>query len=378
MNEINSQNHIRLSKSCISDAEKAAVMNVLDGEYLGMGSVVGEFETDLKDFIGREVVCVSSGTAALHLSLQSLGIGAGDEVLVQSLTYLASFQAITATGARPVAVDVNKNDFTIDLTDAENKVSSHTRAIMPVHYGGSVGDLEAIYSFAEKYDLRVVEDAAHAFGSTYKNEKVGSLGDVVCFSFDGIKNITSGEGGCIVSSDVDFLAKVKSARLLGVNGDSERRVKHQRTWSPQVVNQGWRYHMSDIMAAIGIEQLKRFPYLSKKRQELAKRYAANLTKSKFYRCLTHDYDHVVPHIFAIKINSELNREKVIKHLISKGIQSGIHYFPNHKLDYFQMEKTVLKNTDDLYRNILTLPLHPDLNISDIDYICGQLLVLECT
>lgn len=376
MSEINSQNQIRLSKSCISDAEKAAVIKVLDGEYLGMGSVVGEFEANLKDFIGREVVCVSSGTAALHLSLQSLGIGAGDEVLVQSLTYIASFQAITATGARPVAVDINKNDFTIDLTDAENKISSHTRAIMPVHYGGSVGDLTAIYSFAEKHDLRVVEDAAHAFGSTYKNKKVGSLGDVVCFSFDGIKNITSGEGGCIVSSDADFLVKVKSARLLGVNGDSERRIKRQRTWSPQVDNQGWRYHMSDIMAAIGIEQLKRFPYFSKRRQDLAKRYAANLTKSKIYHCLTHDYDNVVPHIFAVKVNSKLNREKVIKHLTSKGIQSGIHYFPNHKLNYFQMEKTVLKNTDDLYRNILTLPLHPDLNMSDVDYICGQLLVLE--
>ena len=377
MIETTNQKQIRLSKSCISDAEKAAVLKVLDGEYLGMGSVVGEFENELKNYFSRDVVCVSSGTAALHLSLQGIGISAGDEVLVQSLTYLASFQAISATGGKPVAVDINKKDFTIDLIDAKKKLSPRTKAIMPVHYGGSVGDLNEIYCFAEKHGLRVVEDAAHAFGSVYENKKVGYLGDVVCFSFDGIKNITCGEGGCIVSSDNEFLAKVKSARLLGVKGDSERRIERQRTWSPQVDNQGWRYHMSDIMAAIGIEQLKRFPYFSKKRQDLAKRYVKNLSKSKTYRCLSHNYDNIVPHIFAIEINSKLKRENVIKQLTLKGIQSGIHYFPNHKLDYFQSVNTVLPNTEGLYKNILTLPLHPDLNNSDVDYICEQLLVFEC-
>ena len=378
MTEIRNQNQIRLSKSCISDAEKTAVTKVLDGEYLGMGSVVGEFESDLKNFIGRDVVCVSSGTAALHLSLQGLGIGDGDEVLVQSLTYLASFQAISATGARPVAIDVNKQDLTIDLKDAEKKLSSNTKAIMPVHYGGSVGDLNAIYHFAEKHGLRVVEDAAHAFGTIFENKKVGYLGDVVCFSFDGIKNITCGEGGCIVSSDTEFLAKVKSARLLGVNGDSERRINRSRSWFPEVDSQGWRYHMSDIMAAIGIEQLKRFAYFSKRRQDLARRYVKNLSKSKFYRCLSHDYDNVVPHIFVIEINSQIKRDIVMDRLASNGIQCGIHYFPNHKLNYFQAREKELKNTEKLYKNILTLPLHPDLNTSDIDYICEQLLILECT
>ena len=376
MSEIINKNQIRLSKSCISAAEKAAVLEVLNGEYLGMGSVVGDFEAELQDYFSRDVVCVSSGTAALHLSLQGMGIGPGDEVLVQSLTYLASFQAIAASGGKPVAVDVNTEDFTIDLEDAEKKISSRTKAIMPVHYAGAVGDLSAIYRFAKKYGLRVLEDAAHAFGSSYNNQKVGEFGDVVCFSFDGIKNITCGEGGCIVSSDSKLLRKVSNARLLGVDGDSKRRIKRDRTWSPKVDSQGWRYHMSDIMAAIGIEQLKRFPILSKRRRELAKRYVKNLSNSKLYRCLHHDYDSIVPHIFPIEINSIVIREDVVNQLSINGIQSGIHYYPNHKLDYFKDDQVVLKNTDNLYKNILTLPLHPDLNDGDVDYICQKLMDLE--
>jgi dTDP-4-amino-4,6-dideoxygalactose transaminase len=132
------------------------------------------------------------------------------------------------------------------------------------------------------------------------------------------------------------------------------------------------------MASIGIEQLKRFAYFSKRRQDLARRYVKNLSKSKFYRCLSHDYDNVVPHIFVIEINSQIKRDIVMDRLASNGIQCGIHYFPNHKLNYFQAREKELKNTEKLYKNILTLPLHPDLNTSDIDYICEQLLILECT
>ena len=175
MDEINQVRRIRLSKSCLGDSEKSAVREVLDHEYLGMGSYVQQFEEDLSEFFGRPAICVANGTAALHLALQACGIGHGDEVLVQSLTYVASYQAISATGARPVSCDVDPSSLTIDLKHAENLITSRTKALMPVHYAGGVGPLDEIYNFASKHGLRIIEDAAHAFGSTYHGTKVGGL-----------------------------------------------------------------------------------------------------------------------------------------------------------------------------------------------------------
>ena len=239
--------------------EKKAVLRVLESEYLGMGKEVQNFEKDLTIFFGRPALCVANGTAALHLSLQAAGVGLGDEILIQSLTYVASFQAISATGAKPVPCDINPNTFCFDWRDAESRLTSKTKAIMPVHYSGRVGDLTEIYTFAKNHGLRVIEDAAHAYGSEYLGRKIGSFGDIACFSFDGIKNITSGEGGCIVTNDKEILQKVRDARLLGVQKDSENRYEGKRSWHFDVTAQGWRYHMSDIMASIGLEQLKNFP-----------------------------------------------------------------------------------------------------------------------
>ena len=183
---------IRLSKSVISDSEKAAVMRVLDREYLGMGAEVNAFENNLKDFFHRPVVCVSSGTAALHLAIQACGIGEGDEVLVQSLTYVATIQAISATGARPIMCDVNPETLNIDLNDVKRKLTKEQKQL-PVHYAGNVGDLTELFEFSKQEKLRVIEDAAHAFGSKYNDIKIGNK-DITCFSFDGIKNLTSEKG----------------------------------------------------------------------------------------------------------------------------------------------------------------------------------------
>ena len=235
--------------------ERTSVDHVLKKEFLGMGDEVRQFEEMLEDFFGRPALCVSSGTSALHLSLQALGIGPGDEVLVQSLTYVASFQAISAVGAIPVACDVDPETLCIDLNDANKLITSKTKAIMPVHYSGGVGSLKEVYDFANVNNIRVIEDAAHAFGTIYKGKKVGGFGDISCFSFDGIKNITSGEGGCVVTNDRSVLQKISDARLLGVEKDTEMRFSGNRSWNFDVKIQGWRYHMSNIMAAIGIQQL---------------------------------------------------------------------------------------------------------------------------
>jgi len=367
---------IRLSKSCIGEAEKNAVMGVLDNGYLGMGSAVQKFENNLKVFFGREVVCVANGTAALQLALQASGVGPGDEVLVQSLTYVASFQAISATGALPVACDVDSSFVTLDWRKAEGRITERTKAIMPVHYGGAVGELDEIYSLAEKYSLRVIEDAAHAFGTKYNNKIVGSFGDIACFSFDGIKNITSGEGGCVVTSDKEVLQKIQDSRLLGVERDTEKRYSSTRSWEFQVNEQGWRYHMSDIMAAIGLEQLKRFPEFSLKRKSLASHYDNLLKGSGLIEPLIRDYSSVVPHIYVVRIKNGKSRNLLQQQLLQIGIQTGIHYKPNHTLNYYRTESPYnLKVTDQIYPELLSLPMHPDLNFKDIELICRNLLSL---
>ena len=367
---------IRLSKSCVTEAEKRAVMGVLDREFLGMGNEVQQFEQALEEFFGRPVACVVNGTAALHLALQACGIGCGDEVLVPSLTYVASFQAISATGARPVACDIDPETCIIDWRDAEHRFTSKTKAVMPVHYSGGTGDLDGIYSFAEGHGLRVIEDAAHAFGSTYNGKQVGGFGDLACFSFDGIKNITSGEGGCVVMDDLTVLQRIKDARLLGVEKDTEQRYTGQRSWDFNVTLQGWRYHMSNIMAAIGLEQLKRFPEIVSARQRLARLYDELLKGHPRIQLLPRDFDTVVPHIYVIRIKELSDRKALQEQMLMRGIQTGAHYQPNHILDlYSDPHALPLPVTDSIFPELLTLPLHPDVAEEEVVEVCDQLKAL---
>jgi len=364
---------IRLSKSCLSAAEKAAVMGVLDREFLGMGAEVQQFEKVLSEFFGRPAVCVANGTAALQLALQAVGVGSGDEVLVPSLTYVASFQAISATGAKPVACDVQSDTLTLNWRDAEQRLTSRTKAVMPVHYSGGVGDLDEIYDFAERYGLRVVEDAAHAFGTTHGGKQVGSFGDIACFSFDGIKNITSGEGGCVVTDDPVVLRKIQDARLLGVEKDTEKRYTGQRSWEFDVTAQGWRYHMSNIMAAIGLEQLKRFPQMAATRQRLKRRYDELLRNHPRIQPLPHDYGTIVPHIYVVRIKGMSDRKEIQAKLLEHGVQTGIHYQPNHELSFYRDSAAApLPVTDAVFPELISLPLHPDLTEHDVEAVSKHL------
>jgi dTDP-4-amino-4,6-dideoxygalactose transaminase len=364
---------IRLSKSMIGEAEKKALIGVLDREYLGMGKEVQEFENVLQDFLGRPVVCVNTGTAALQLALQALGLGHGDEVLVQSMTYVASFQAISATGAKPVPCEIDSDTITLDVKDAQKRLTDRTKVVMPVHYAGGMGSLDEIYEFAKNNGLRVVEDACHAFGGYYNGKKVGSFGDIACFSFDGIKNITAGEGGAVVTDDESVLQKVRDIRLLGVEKDTEKRYRGERSWDFDVKQQGWRYHMSNIMAAIGIEQLKKLPDFAERRRNLAKQYRKNLENIDGVELLKHDLDSIVPHIFVFKLKHG-DREKIRERLLEQGIQTGVHYQPNHLLSFYN-ENISLPMTEEIYPKLLSLPLHPDLKESDVDFVCEKLI--EC-
>lgn len=367
----NKADKIRLSKSVVGEREKKALSGVIDEGYLGMGRFVQEFEEKLKEYLGaKHVVCVNSGTAALHLALMSLGLKPGDEVLVQSLTYVACFQAIQGAGARPVACEVVPQTCIIDLKDAETKLTGRTKAVMPVHYASRTGDLDAIYEFAEKHGLRVVEDAAHALGTLYKGKRVGSFGDVACFSFDGIKNITSGEGGAVVTGDDSVAGFVRDARLLGVHRDTEMRYKGLRSWEFDVTHQGYRYHMSNLFAAVGMVQLERLEGEFKPaRQRLAKRYHDALNTISRLGLFPDDYDIITPHIFPVKVLGG-NRDKLREYLLRNEIECGIHYFPNHRLSYFK-GPAGLPVTEKIYGELLTLPLHPDLTPDEQDRVINS-------
>lgn len=351
---------VRLSKSCVGEEEKNALARVIDAGYLGMGREVQLFEEELKAYLGTEseVVCVNTGTAALHLSMSCLDIGPGDEVLVPSITYVASFQAITATGARAVACDVTAERVFIDLVDAERRISPHTKAIMPVHYASDSQSMSDVYAFAKRHNLRVIEDAAHGFGCTRNGKRIGYEGDVICFSFDGIKNITSGEGGAVVTADKELARRIKDARLLSVESDTEKRYKGERSWSLDVKHQGFRYHMSNLMAAIGREQLKKIDRFSAHRKKCVSRYREGLKGVKALEFLDLDYTNIVSHIFVVRI-TDGRRDMLMDQLRAKKIECGIHYMPNHLLEFFSTDYS-LRVSEQLGRELLSLPLHADL------------------
>jgi len=339
-----------------------------------MGKQVGQFEQKLSEFFNREVVCVVNGTAALHLALAGCDLPPRSEVLVPSLTYLASYQAIVAAGLTPVSCDVDATNLSLDVLDAANKLTKETRAIMPVHFSGSTLGLSEVYDFAERNDLRVIEDAAHAFGSEHWSKKVGSFGDISCFSFDGIKNITSGEGGCVVSHDEKVLNRVRDSRLLGVIGDSKRRLRNERSWVFDVEGPGWRFHMSNLMAAIGLAQLDKRQRLADKRKNLALLYDRHFTDCKLpiYPVARSD-PGAVPHIYVVRIANLEDRVKLRQNLAERGIETGVNYYPNHLLSFFGGGRTRLPVTERIFPELLTLPLHPDLTEEDVAYVCSELV-----
>jgi len=282
---------------------------------------------------------------------------------------VASFQAVSATGARPVACDVRDSDVFLDLKSAEQRLTRHTRAIMPVHYGSSARGLEEVYAFARSNGLRVIEDAAHAFGSTRNGINVGAEGDIICFSFDGIKNITSGEGGAVVTSDADVAARIRDGRLLGVEKDTEARYTARRSWTFDVHHQGFRYHMSNLMAAVGREQLKKLAKFSQRRRFLADRYRKELAQLDGIALLSMDWAEIVPHIFVVKVQGG-RRDALGAHLRSLGIEWGLHYQPNHQLSFFRSEGCPV--SDQLGGELLSIPLHAELTDAEQDRVIAAI------
>lgn len=372
---------MKLSQAFLDNRELEFISKVLfEQKHLGMGTEVKKFEEELKAYIGSPYhpVVTNTGTSALQLAVQGMGIGKDCEVLVPSLTYVASFQAISATGAIPVACEVHSENALLNLKDAEKRVTKKTKAIMYVHYASHFDNLQDVYTFARKHHLRVIEDAAHSFGCISNGKKIGALDetDTVCFSFDGIKNITCGEGGAIFSTDKNLLQRVSDLRLLGVEKDTEKRFKGERSWEFDVVEQGWRYHMSNIMAAIGRCQLQKFEAeMLPKRLSLSQLYCEKLANAKSVNLLKHDYKNnevrIIPHIFPVLVCNG-KRNELREYLKQFQIECGVHYYPNHLLSFYKTNYS-LPETEKFFEEVLTLPLHPNLSEEDINLVSQKIV-----
>lgn len=356
---------IKVSQGCLGEEELAQVKEAFAYGYFGLAYKVLEFEDEVKKYIGAgHVVATSTGTSALHLALDALGIKAGDEVIVPSLTFVASFQAISATGATPVSCDVYPDTLLMNIEDVQKRITPRTKAIMPVHYVGNPCDMDALLKIKEEHNIRIVEDAAHAFGSYYKGKKIGSFGDITCFSFDSIKNITCGEGGAICCWDGELAELLRQKRSLGIDRRSHTLPWKERSWSFEVRTQGFRYHMSNINAAIGLAQLKKIEQFISRRREICRRYDSAFKEIPAISCLRVNYDEVAPHIYVIRVKDN-RRDELMSRLKSLDIETGINYIPNHLHPFYRSNATSLPETEKAYREILTLPLHCGLSDADV-------------
>jgi len=361
-------------KAMIDGETIAAAIEALESGWLGMGATVAEFEAELARFLelpdNRTVVAVNTGTSALHLALLAAGVGPGDEVLTPAFNNLADMQAILACGAEPVFVDVRLDDYGIDVTGAELMIGSATKAVLPLHYMGFPCD-ERVYEFAREYELRVVEDACHAIGTRRDNRLIGSEGDLQCFSFDPIKTMTCIDGGAVTCSREDA-DKIRRARLLGVVQPRERQyLEVGRSLADggfggyDVVDDGYRYHLANLHAAIGLSQLKRLPEWIVNRRQIARAYNVAFENLPI---VTPEAELPQISMFGYAIRAlGGERDELRAHLWEHEIDSGVHWRPAHWLTRFRSCRGAerLPVSDLLGSEIMTLPLWSEMDEEEL-------------
>ncbi len=355
-----------------------AVLKVLRRRWLTMGERVEEFENKFAEFLKtRYAVALSSGTAALHLALKSLGIKEGDEVLVPVITFVASANAVLYCGAKPVFVDsTSLEDFNISITDLEKKTSSKTRGIVVVHYGGFLADMEKINRLAKKYDLFVIEDSAHSIGTKYGSKMAGTFGDAGCYSFFSNKNLATGEGGMIVTNNQKLARKIRLLRTHGMTRPTWERFG-SNSFGYDIIELGYNYRMTEISAVLGMEQLKKLGSNNLKRRHLSKMYIQNINGIKGIFIPFQNYPRGSSHhLFPVLLDKNIERDEFMRKLKQKGIQTSIHYQPLHKFSYyrknFPQKSGTLSISEEIGKREVSLPLHPRMSEDDVVFICQQI------
>lgn len=358
--------------------EVNAVTRVLESRWWGLGPETSKFENEFLSYLDAKAgVATNSGTAALHMALWEVSPQEGDEVIVPSFTFVSSAHAVKYVGGKPIFVDIDEETLTIDPESIENSITEKTVAIMPVHFGGHPCKMDEIMHIAKVYNLKVIEDCAHAAGAEYKGKRLGSIGDMAAFSFHAVKNIATGDAGMLVVKNSENLDKLRSYRWVGITKTTWDRYAPGNSSlgdsrsTYDVEELGYKYHMNDIQAALARVQLKRLDEVNTKRRELVKRYRENLGDLTEINLLEEKtWASSSNHLFVILTKK---RDQVMKHLNESGVATSIHYTPVHKFSLYKEEYqgVSLPITEKVSNEILTLPLFPDLKVDEVDFICSK-------
>jgi len=361
----------------IGQEELEEVIETLKSGWLSRGPRCAEFEERFARFVGsRHAVAVNSCTAAMFLTLKALGIGSGDEVITTPLTFAATANVIIHTGARPVFADINPQTLNIDPAEIAKKISSRTRALMPVHYAGQACEMDGIQALARASGLKVLEDAAHALYTRYKGRMVGSIGDVTAFSFYVTKNLMTGEGGMLTTNDEELARKVRLLSLHGMDADAWKRYTAKGSWHYQVVLPGYKCNMTDMQAALGLKQLERLPSMQAVREAYAQSYDEGL---KDLPGVTLPYVDTEGrhawHLYVIQVNEKkagMSRERFIDELKQRGIGTSVHFIPLHLHPYYQTaygyQEGDFPVAEEAFRKLVSLPLYPKMTRQDVERV----------
>lgn len=358
---------IQLFKPFMDDEEIQAVGAVLRSGWIGLGPKTAEFEKQLAEYIGVPyLVALNSATAALDLAMRLLNIRQGDQVLVPAMTFVSTAHAVVYSQGTPVFVDVEPSTLNIDIEDVARKLAPNVRAILPVHYGGRPVDMDALREVAG--GIPIVEDAAHACGAEYKGKRCGSLGELACFSFHAVKNLTTGDGGALALKDRDLSDRCRRMRWMGIDKGTWDRTAGDThyLWDYSVGEIGFKCHMNDIAAAIGLVQLKKLTAMNVRRREIAVSYTEGLSDLPWLQLPPADTADSISawHIYCIQCDA---RDDLNSFLSQRGIGTGVHYRPIHQYRCYG-NRPSLPNAEKAFRRILSLPMHPGLSDSDVDCV----------
>lgn len=369
------QNFLPFALPDIGEEEIQAVVEALRSGWVTTGPKTKQFEADFSEFIGGgvESISVNSATAGLHLALEALGIGPGDEVITTTYTFTASGEVIRYLGADPVFVDINPKTFNIDVSKIEAKITSKTKAIIPVHFAGLACDMDAIIALARKHNLKIVEDAAHALPTLYRGKMIGNLeSDITVFSFYATKTITTGEGGMIVTKNADLAKRMKIMRLHGISRDAfDRYTSTKPSWYYEVIAPGFKYNLTDIASSLGIHQLKKAWTFQKKRQEMANFYLKELADLPLEMPPGSEgsEDLHAWHLFVVRLRTDkISRADFISKMAEKGIGTSVHFIPLHLHPYWR--DTYNLKPEDFpqamanYDRAVSLPLYTKMTLED--------------
>lgn len=361
----------------IDEDEIRSVVETLKSGWLTTGPKVKRFEEDFARYLGcSHAIAVNSGTAALHLALDAIGIKEGDDVILPTMTFAATAEVVLYFKANPVLVDCQGDTLNLDPSQIEPAITSKTRAIIPVHFGGQPCEMDRILDIAKKHNLRVIEDAAHALPASHHSKTIGTIGDVTCFSFYATKTITTGEGGMATTENSEWAERMRMMSLHGISHDAWKRYTKEGSWYYEILYPGFKYNLTDIAAAIGIEQLKKCDEFWEARQRIAMNYAkafADLKEIQLPTC-RNDVQHAW-HLFVIQLNLErlrINRNQFVEALREKEIGTSVHFIPLHLHPYYRDKfgyKTEdFPNAGAAFERIISLPIYPRMtegNVRDV-------------